>query len=133
MKQHPEQGSGKNPSAPATIATDTRSSSATSSFVPQTFQQSQQPAPAARENILTIPETQMPASQIIQTAQQSQVATKGQQETQRADDFICSYLQLKTCALKTAYFHTNPDEALQTTISCLCHRQRKSTQYIRTL
>ena len=47
-----------------------RSSSATSTFVPQTFQQPQQPAPAAREYILTIPETQMPASKIIKPAKQ---------------------------------------------------------------
>ena len=53
------------------------SPSATSAFVPQTFQQPQQPAPAAREYILTIQETQMP--QVTQPAQQSQVATGGQQ------------------------------------------------------
>ena len=35
---------------------------ATSTFVPQTFQQPQQPAPATREYILTIRETQMPSS-----------------------------------------------------------------------
>ena len=46
-----------------------RSSSATSTFVPQTFQQ--QPAQAAREYILTIPETQMLASQVVQPAQKS--------------------------------------------------------------
>ena len=45
--------------------TFSRSSSGTSIFVPQTFQQAQHPAPAAGEYILTIPETQMPASQII--------------------------------------------------------------------
>ena len=60
-----------------------RSSSATSVFVPQTFQQPQQPALAAREYILTIPETQVPSSQVIQLAQQSQVATKGQQQQSR--------------------------------------------------
>ena len=38
---------------------------------------------AEREYILTIPETQMPASQVIQPAQQSQVATKGQQQQTR--------------------------------------------------
>ena len=48
--------------------------------MPQTFQQPQQPAPAAMEYILTIPETQMPASQPIQLTQQSQVATKEQQQ-----------------------------------------------------
>ena len=57
-----------------------RSSSANSTFVPQTFQQPQQPAPAAREYILTIPETPMPASRVIQPAQQIQMATKGQQQ-----------------------------------------------------
>ena len=60
-----------------------QSSSATSTFVQQTFQQPQQPVPAAREYILTIPETQMPASQVIQPAQQSQVAAKGQQQQSR--------------------------------------------------
>ena len=45
----------------------------------QTFQQPQQPAPAAKEYILTIPET----SQVIQPAQQSQVASKGQQQLSR--------------------------------------------------
>ena len=49
----------------------------------QIFQQPQQPAPAAREYILTIPETQIPASQVIQPAQQSKVATKGQQQQSR--------------------------------------------------
>ena len=56
--------------------------SATSTFVPRTFQQPQQAAPA-RDYILTTPETQMPARQVIQTAQQSQVATKGQQQQSR--------------------------------------------------
>ena len=56
-----------------------RSSSAASTFVPKTFQQPQQPAPAAREYILTIPETEIPSSQIIRPAKQSQVASKGQQ------------------------------------------------------
>ena len=60
-----------------------RSSSAASTFVPQTFQQPQQPAPAAREYILIIPETQIPPSQVIQTAQQSQMASKGQQQQSR--------------------------------------------------
>ena len=46
--------------------------------MPQTFQQPQQHAPAAREYFLTIPENQVPASQVIQTARQSQEATKGQ-------------------------------------------------------
>ena len=55
-----------------------RISSATSTYVPQTFQQ--QPAPAGREYILTTPETQMPASKAIQTAQQNQMAPRGQQQ-----------------------------------------------------
>ena len=54
-----------------------QNSSATSTFVPQ------QPTPAARECILTITETQMPASQVIQSSRQSQVATKGQQQISR--------------------------------------------------
>ena len=41
--------------------THSRSYSATSTFVLQTFQQPHQPAPAAGEYILTILETQMPA------------------------------------------------------------------------
>ena len=56
------------------------SSSAASTIVPHTFQQPQQPAPAARECILTIPETGMPSSQVIQPTQQSQVASKIQQQ-----------------------------------------------------
>ena len=40
--------------------------------------QPQQPALAAKEYILIIPETQMSARQVIQPTQQSQVATKGQ-------------------------------------------------------
>ena len=36
--------------------------------------------PAAREYILTTPETQMPSIQVIQHTQQSQVASKGQQQ-----------------------------------------------------
>ena len=52
------------------------SSNAALTFLPQTFEQSQQPAPAAREHILTISETQMPCKPTIQTAQQ--VANKGQ-------------------------------------------------------
>ena len=61
-----------------------RSSSAASTFVLQTFKQPQQPAPAAiREYILTIPETQMPSSQVIQSSQQIQVASKGQQQQPR--------------------------------------------------
>ena len=51
-----------------------RSSSATSTYV------SQQPAPTGREYILTISEAQMPTSQVIQSAQQSQVASRGQQQ-----------------------------------------------------
>ena len=60
-----------------------RSSIATSTFVPQTFQQLQQPTPAARVYIVTIPETQMPASQVIQPTQQNRVVTKGQQQQPR--------------------------------------------------
>ena len=57
-----------------------RSSSVASTFVLQIFQQPQQTAPAAREYILTIKESQISASQAIQPTQQSQVATKGQQQ-----------------------------------------------------
>ena len=59
------------------------SSSATLTFMPHTFQQPQQPAPAARAYILTIPETQIPSRQVIQPAQQSKVASKGQQQQSR--------------------------------------------------
>ena len=52
------------------------SSSAVSRFVPQTFQQPQQPALVAREYILTFPEAQMPSSKVVQPTQQSQVASK---------------------------------------------------------
>ena len=63
-KQHLKQGKGKEPSAP----TLSRCSSATSTFVPQTIEQPQQPAPATREYIYAIQETQMPASQVIEPA-----------------------------------------------------------------
>ena len=52
-------------------------------FVPQTFQQPQQPAPSVREYISTIPESQVPASKGIQHTQQSQVKTKGKQQKSR--------------------------------------------------
>ena len=48
--------------------------------MPQTFQLPQQPAADEREYILTISEPQMLSSQVIQPAQQSKVATKGQQQ-----------------------------------------------------
>ena len=60
-----------------------RSSSATSTFVPQIFQQLQQPATSARKYIFTIPDTQVLSSQVIQPTQQSQVASKGQQQQSR--------------------------------------------------
>ena len=56
------------------------SSGTASAFVPQTFQQPQQPAPVAVEYIITIPETQMSLSQVIHTTQQSKVASKGQEQ-----------------------------------------------------
>ena len=49
-----------------------RSSMTTSTFVPYTLQWPQQLAPGAKEYILTLPETQMPANQVIQPSQQSQ-------------------------------------------------------------
>ena len=54
-----------------------RSSSATSTNVP-TFQQP--PAPAAREYVLHIPDTQMKASQAIPPVQQSLMALRAQQQ-----------------------------------------------------
>ena len=90
---------GHQPQQPQQL-TLSRGSSATSTFVPQTLQQPQQPAPAPREYILTIPETRMPASQVIQPTQQSQVATrttKQQPRTaaaiQRAADLLSSSSQ----------------------------------------
>ena len=106
-----------------------RSSSATSTFVPQTFQQ--QPAPVAREYILTIPETQMPASQVIQLVSAEPSGNQRTAATQRAADFLHICWRPTTRAFQTTYFHTHPDEALQ--LSCLCHRWRKSTQHISTL
>ena len=50
--------------------------------MPQIFQQPQQPTPATTEYISVIPETQMPASQVIQPAQQNKVAMKGHQQQQ---------------------------------------------------
>ena len=51
--------------------------------MPQTFHEPQQPAPTAREFILTIPETQMAPGHAIELTQQSQVASKGQQQHSR--------------------------------------------------
>ena len=57
-----------------------RGSNVISTFVSQTIQLPQQPAPAVREYILIIPETQMPPSQVNQPSQQRQVAIKVQQQ-----------------------------------------------------
>ena len=55
--------------------------STTSNYVPTSYQQlPEQPAAAAREYILTNPETQMQVSQTIQPANQSQVVSRGQQQ-----------------------------------------------------
>ena len=73
----------------------------------------------------------MSASQPIQPAQQNQVTTNGQQ--QPTGQLICFLVvdnqqpDLQDCLLSP-----NPDETLQHTVSCLCHRPRKSTQHIRT-
>ena len=90
-------------------------------------QQPQQSPPAARECILTITETRMPACQTNQPAQQSQVATKGQQQPRvQLTSFLVVNFQ------DDLSLHS-PIKALQSTVSCLCHRQRKTTQHIRTL
>ena len=57
--------------------------------LPHTFQQPQQPEVADREYILTVPETQVPANQASQPAQQSQVGARGQQHP-KLPDFILS-------------------------------------------
>ena len=80
--QSKDKGCGRQPQQ-AQQQTLSQSSSATSTFVPETFKQPQQPAQASREYILTIPETQIPSSQVIQPSQQRQVATKGQQQRSR--------------------------------------------------
>ena len=54
------------------------SKTSNATFLPQTFEQSMQPAPAAKDCILIIPVTQMPASYPIQPTQQRKVATKEQ-------------------------------------------------------
>ena len=51
--------------------------------------------------------------------------------THRAADFIQSCRRQTAWTFKSAYFHTDPDKALQ--LSCLFHRHRKSKQHIRTL
>ena len=58
-----------------------RSSRTTSAYVLLSYWQPQQPADAAREYILTIPETQMPKSQAIQPVQQSQVVPREHQQS----------------------------------------------------
>ena len=62
-----------------------RSSSTTFKYVPQIYQQ-QQPAFTAGKYILIIPETQMPANQDIQPAQQIQVVQED--NSQKQADFI---------------------------------------------
>ena len=54
-----------------------RSSSTTSTYAPQTYQQ-QQPTVTVRDLILTLPKTQMPARKAIQPAQQTKVVPRGQ-------------------------------------------------------
>ena len=54
--------------------------SATSTYVPQTFEQ--QPAPTGREYLFTIPEFQMTASHVIEPAQKRQVVARGQSNTE---------------------------------------------------
>ena len=64
----------------------------------------------------------MQASQAIQTAQQNQVATKGQQQTRGQ---LTSFLVVddqQGRAIKTTDLHTEPDKAVQPTVSWLCHR-----------
>ena len=102
--------------------THSRSSTAASIFVPQAFQQPQQPAPAAREYILTIPEPHILTSQVIQPTQQSQVASKGQQHQSRgqptsfivADDQQAGPLRPLTFTL-TQTKHFNPPSVASAT------------------
>ena len=79
-KRDPEQGRGKEPYSAQQPQQQTLFRHSSATFLPQAFQQPQQQAPAATEYILTTPETQMPGTQVIQQAQQSQVATKGKQQ-----------------------------------------------------
>ena len=87
-----------------------QSSSITSIFVRQTFQQPQLPAPAAREYILAIPETRMPVNQVIQPP----VATKGQQKQTRwqLTSFIVVDDQQAGCKFKTTHLYIDADETL---------------------
>ena len=74
-------------------------------------------APATRESILTIPETQMAANQVIQPVQQNQVARIDKRTFIVVDDQHAGPFKTVTFTLSTV-------EALQPTVSCLCHRQR---------
>ena len=76
---------------------------------------------AGREYILTIPWTCMPASQVIQPAQQSQVAPRGQQQPKGQPTSFVVVEDQQPVPSRLITF-TNPDEAVQPTISCLCHR-----------
>ena len=76
----------------------------------------------------------MAASQVIQPTQQSQVATKGQQQQYRGQPTsILVTDDQQAGPFKATYLHIDTNEALQPTVSCLSYRQRKSTQHIRTL
>ena len=73
----------------------------------------------------------MPASQVIQPAQHSQVVTKRQHQQSRGQ--LTSFLVVDDRqTFKTTYLHIDTDKALQPYMSSLCYRQRISTQHIRT-
>ena len=91
-----------------------RSSSATSKYVSQTFQQPQQLASAVREYVLHIPETQMLASQAILAAQQTQLALSRQATTRH---------------LKVATFHHQPKQAPYNPASAAFVKGNKSAQH----
>ena len=61
-------------------STVSRSLSTTSRYVPLSYQQLLVAVAVAKEYKLTIPETQMPASQAMQPAQQSKVGPRIQQQ-----------------------------------------------------
>ena len=85
---------------------------------------------AIGEYILTNPETQMPANQVIQPVQQ-----RGAKRitAQMAVDFVLSRRRSTPWDFMMATFHYQPYQEFQLTFCSLCHRRGKYTQHLRPL
>ena len=80
-----------------------RSSSATSIYVSQTFQQPQQSAPSDREYIFTVPQYQLPSSKFHPTSSADQSGTQRTAAAQMAGDYLRSCWRATSRAFKTDY------------------------------